>query len=83
MNRRFGVAVVALAAAVCMVSAAYEANWASLSQNELPEWMKDAKFGIYTHWSVFSVPAEGGPDYVKNLYGGPEKDAKGIYSHHL
>jgi alpha-L-fucosidase len=83
MNRRFGVAVVALAAAVGMVSAAYEANWASLSQNELPEWMKDAKFGIYTHWSVFSVPAEGGPDYVKNLYGGPEKDAKGIYSHHI
>ncbi len=36
----------------------YEANWDSLAQyNESPEWFKDAKFGIYCHWGVLSVPA--------------------------
>lgn len=61
----------------------FEGSWESLSTNPIPEWMKDAKFGIYTHWSVFSVPAKGGPDYIKNLYSGPDMDVKGVYSHHV
>ncbi len=60
----------------------YEPEWESLSRTPIPEWMKDAKFGLYTHWSVFSVPAHGGPDYIKNLYGGPGEDVKGTYSYH-
>jgi alpha-L-fucosidase len=24
-----------------------------------PQWFKDAKFGIYTHWGIYYVPAEG------------------------
>lgn len=36
----------------------YEANWESLSKyDEAAEWFKDAKFGIYAHWGVLSVPA--------------------------
>ena len=36
----------------------YKENWESLSaHNEAPEWFSDAKFGIYFHWGVFSVPA--------------------------
>lgn len=36
----------------------YIADWSSLSShNEAPEWFKDAKFGIYFHWGVYSVPA--------------------------
>ena len=61
----------------------YQPTWESLAQKAIPEWMKDANFGVYTHWSVFSVPAHGGPDYVKNLYGGMEKDVKGVYSYHV
>ena len=35
-------------------------NWESLGQyNEEPDWFKDAKFGIYFHWGVYSVPAYG------------------------
>ncbi len=64
-------------------AAPFSGSWESLSTNPIPEWMKDAKFGIYTHWSVFSVPAMGGPDYIKNLYSGPDKDVKGVYSHHV
>ncbi len=61
----------------------YKPTWESLSQKAIPEWMEDAKFGLYTHFGVFSVPAHGGPDYIKNLYGGPEKDVKGTYSYHV
>jgi alpha-L-fucosidase len=32
----------------------YEANWESLRKHEVPEWAKDAKFGIYAHWGVYS-----------------------------
>ena len=28
----------------------YEANWDSLKKYEVPEWWKNAKFGIYFHW---------------------------------
>lgn len=83
MKKRIAMMGMALTATVCLASAAFEANWESLSKNPIPEWMKDAKFGIYTHWSVFSVPAHGGPDYIKNLYAGPEADEKGTYSYHV
>lgn len=77
-----GLVVVWLATAA-FAQGVFEGRWESLSAQEVPEWMKDAKFGVYTHWSVFSVPAKGGPDYIKNLYSGPDKDVKGIYSHHV
>ncbi len=35
----------------------YEANWDSLDKRETPEWFNDAKFGIFIHWGVYSVPA--------------------------
>ncbi len=35
----------------------YEATWESLAaHNEQPEWLKDAKLGIYFHWGVYCVP---------------------------
>lgn len=37
----------------------YEANWASLDQRSMPEWFLDAKFGVFIHWGVYSVPAWG------------------------
>lgn len=41
---------------------------ASLSHYKIPEWYKDAKFGIYTHWGVYSVPAYGSEWYPHNMY---------------
>ncbi|WP_053990120.1 alpha-L-fucosidase [Mangrovimonas sp. TPBH4] len=36
----------------------YAANWDSLAAyQEAPEWFREAKFGIYAHWGVLSVPA--------------------------
>src|SRR5208283_4150363 len=39
--------------------ARYEASWASLDTRACPEWYLDAKFGIFIHWGVYSVPAWG------------------------
>ncbi len=61
---------------------AFQPTWNSLTTNRLPEWVKDAKFGVYTHWGIYSVPAHGGPDYVRNLYEGSRKDSKGVFSYH-
>jgi len=60
----------------------FQPTWESLSSNPIPEWLKDAKFGVYTHWGVYSVPAHGGPDYVRNLYEGATTDKKGVSSYH-
>lgn len=35
----------------------FTADWESMKQFEVPEWFRDAKFGIYFHWGVYSVPA--------------------------
>ena len=35
----------------------YEATWVSLQTHETPEWFRDAKFGLYFHWGLYSVPA--------------------------
>lgn len=35
----------------------YSATPASLATHPLPQWWKDAKFGIFIHWGVYSVPA--------------------------
>jgi alpha-L-fucosidase len=48
----------------------YEPTWNSLGRHAIPEWFKDAKFGIYTHWGGYSVPAKGpnGSWYPHNMY---------------
>jgi len=42
----------------------YQPTWESLKSAPVPEWVMDAKFGIYTHWGVYSVPA-----FETNVYG--------------
>jgi len=37
----------------------YEANWESIDSRPIPKWYTDAKFGIFIHWGVYSVPAWG------------------------
>ena len=38
-------------------------DWASLAKaNSTPDWFRDAKFGIYTHWGPVSAVFEGGKE---------------------
>ena len=52
----------------------FKPDWGSLSQWQVPEWYKDAKFGIFIHWGLYSVPAFGSEWYPRNMYidGSPE-----------
>ncbi|MBI1782301.1 MAG: alpha-L-fucosidase [Sphingobacteriales bacterium] len=34
----------------------YQPNWESLDKRPVPQWFTDAKFGIFIHWGVYSVP---------------------------
>ena len=61
-------------------SPVYEPSWESLEKHEAaPEWFRDAKFGIYFHWGVYTVPAFGNEWYPRWMhFKGTE-----IYEHHL
>lgn len=50
-----------------MSAAPFEPTWSSLTNYQCPEWFRDAKFGIWSHWGPQSVP-EGGDWYARNMY---------------
>lgn len=54
-------------------------TWESLSGYRVPEWYRKAKFGIFIHWGIYSVPAFGNEWYSRNMYieGTPE------FTHHV
>ena len=56
----------------------FEPTFESLRQYEAPEWFRDAKFGIWSHWGPQSVPMFG-DWYARNMYieGTPQ------YEYHL
>ena len=39
-----------------LIAQTYQPNWQSLDSRPVPQWYKDAKFGIFIHWGVYSVP---------------------------
>jgi alpha-L-fucosidase len=50
----------ACAAAPLLLGAAektYRGDWASIDSRPTPQWYSDAKFGVFIHWGVYSVPA--------------------------
>ena len=50
-------AIAVSAARPAGVSVPYEATTESLRKHKVAKWYEDAKFGIFIHWGVFSVPA--------------------------
>ncbi len=57
----------------------FKDTWESLSQYSVPEWYRNAKFGIFIHWGVYSVPAFGSEWYSRNMYIEGSKE----YEHHI
>ena len=57
----------------------YSADWDSLVAYTPPRWYLDAKFGIFLHWGVYSVPAFKSEWYSREMYraGTPE------FRHHV
>ncbi len=46
----------------------YEESWESLSHYEIPQWMKDARFGIFIHWGPNSVAEQYTDWYPRWMY---------------
>jgi len=56
----------------------FQPTWESLKQYRAPEWFRDAKFGMWAHWSAQCVP-EAGDWYARNMY----MQGSRQYKHHL
>lgn len=57
----------------------YQDTWESLTDYNVPDWFRDAKFGIFIHWGVYSVPAFESEWYPKFMY----DKTRASYHHHL
>ncbi len=57
----------------------FRPDWESLQSYKVPEWYMDAKFGIFIHWGVYSVPAFGDEWYPRNMY----NQSSDEYKHHI
>ena len=57
----------------------FRADWQSLQTYQVPDWYRDAKFGIFIHWGVYSVPAFGSEWYPRDMY----RPGSDEYKHHL
>ncbi|MCM8730564.1 alpha-L-fucosidase [Hephaestia sp. GCM10023244] len=63
-----------------IASGPFKSDWDSLRAGyKTPDWFRNAKFGIFIHWGVYSVPAFANEWYSRNMYvpGNP------AYEHHL
>ena len=57
----------------------FRPDWRSLSQFAVPEWYKDAKFGIFIHWGLYAVPAFGSEWYPREMY----REGSEVNKHHV
>ena len=57
----------------------FRPDWESLQKYEVPDWYKDAKFGIFIHWGVYAVPAYGNEWYPRNMY----NEGTDEFKHHI
>ena len=58
----------------------FKPDSASIAQNyRIPKWFEDAKFGIFIHWGVYSVPAYGSEWYSRWMY----KEGHPINKYHV
>ncbi len=60
-------------------SGPFRPDWETLVRYQVPQWYKDAKFGIFVHWGVYSVPAFGDEWYPRRMYVQDSKEHK----HHI
>jgi alpha-L-fucosidase len=57
----------------------FQPNWESLEKYKIPQWYQDAKFGIFIHWGLYSVPAFDSEWYPREMYLQGSEDFK----HHV
>lgn len=61
-----------------MAQGKFKPTWQSLGQYDVPEWFRNAKFGIWAHWGPQCV--EGSGDWMaREMY----MEGSGAYNHHV
>lgn len=56
----------------------FQPNWASLAQYQVPDWFRNAKFGIWAHWGPQCQP-ERGDWYARGMY----QEGSDQYKYHI
>ena len=56
----------------------YDSSWESLAQYRCPDWFRDAKFGIWSCWNAYTVPANG-DWYARGMY----EQGSSHYNYHV
>jgi alpha-L-fucosidase len=64
---------------ISMAQERYQASWESLKNYQCPDWFRDAKFGIFIHWGVYSVPAYSSEWYPRQMY----QQGSDEFKHHI
>jgi alpha-L-fucosidase len=49
-------------------SGKFQATWDSLSRYDVPDWFRDAKFGVFIVWGPYAVPAHASEWYPRLMY---------------
>jgi alpha-L-fucosidase len=57
----------------------FQPDWQSLAKYQAPDWYRDAKFGIFIHWGLYSVPAYGNEWYPREMY----QEESAVNKHHV
>jgi len=80
-NRKYDGARAGLVATVDRQAASgpFRPDWTSLTGYRVPEWYENAKFGIFIHWGLYSVPAFANEWYSRNMYQPDSREFK----HHV
>ncbi|WP_391540449.1 alpha-L-fucosidase [Rubripirellula lacrimiformis] len=61
----------------------FQPDWKSLGKYEIPQWYKDAKFGIFIHWGAYSVPAHGSEWYPRQMYIKDQRRGVNFFDYHV
>lgn len=68
----------------CFAQQKYTPDWSSLAKHtEVPEWIRDAKFGIYCHWGVYAVPAYNNEHYIQHMHNESAYSKLGTHKRHV
>ena len=64
----FNLLVFFLAMTGAVFAQSYQPSWQSIDSRPVPAWFTDAKFGIFIHWGVYSVPSWAPADAPIGVY---------------
>jgi alpha-L-fucosidase len=79
-----GAQAAARTSALTVGTADYDPTETSLSAHQAPYWFQEAKFGIFIHWGVYSVPAWApvGKQYAEWYWDQMQDPANPTYAYH-